>query len=281
MKMKHILFALAIPALALLSSCGKDSDETTAPKPTLSFQTGSGYTFTDAKASVDSVLNIGIIAKSNDSKLAKISISLSTNGGTAGSIFDTTITTNSTAFTYRYKVKGTVGDALKLTVKANDANGTSSEQSLNIDITPPTFVLGQQGNQRIYNIEGPNAGAYDLTKGLTKLKGDNPQEKDIIDGTPNTAVFSKSWTSGNGSKFVKVTANDWNLAVTSSYIFDLWNTNAASATASVTNITKNDVILVKSGQSVPFGIYIIKINDVVNTASDNLDYILFEYKGDI
>jgi len=283
MKMKHVLFALAIPALAFLSSCGGGSDPDAAPKPTLSFQTGAGFTFADAQAGVDDILKIGIIAKSNDSKLSKVTINLSTNGGTPGVIFDTTVNANGATFTYNYKVQGSVADVLKLTVTANDANGTSAEQSLSIEITPATVAIGLQQNQQVYNLQSPAGynGAYDLTKSAGKFSADKPSEKDIIDGTPSSAVFSKSWTTGNGSKFVKVSANDYNLATSSSFIYNLWKTNAANASATVTDIKLGDVILVKSGQSVPFGLYIIKVTEVKETTTDNLDYIKFEYKGDI
>ncbi len=283
MKMKHVLFALALPALALLTSCDGGSDPDAAPKPTLSFQTGAGFTFADAQAGVDDILKIGVIAKSNDSKLSKITINLSTNGGTPGIIFDTTVNANSANFTYNYKVQGGVADILKLTVIANDANGTTAEQSLSIEITPATVAIGLQQNQQVYNLQSPAGynGAYDLTKSAGKFTADKPTEKDIIDGTPSSAVFSKSWTTGNGSKFVKVSANDYNLATSSSFIYNLWKTNAANAASTVTDIKMGDVILVKSGQSVPFGLYIIKVTEVKETASDNLDYIKFEYKGDI
>ena len=102
-----------------------------------------------------------------------------------------------------------------------------------------------------------------------------------MDGTPASAVFSKSWGTLNGSKFVKVSANDYNLATTTTFIYNLWKANAANAATTVTDIKVGDVILVKSGQSVPFGIYIIKITEVKETPSDNLDYIKFEYQGDI
>ena len=279
--MKHILFALAIPALAFLTACGGDSGEDSAPKPTLSFQTGPGYTFSNAKASVDSVLNIGIIAKSNDSKLSRITISLSTNGGTPGVIFDTTITSNSATFNYPYKVKGTVGDALKLTVKATDANGTATEQSLNIEISVPVFFVDGPTNQFVWNLQGAKEGAYDLRNGLNKTLADAPGDKDIIDGTPSTAVFSKSWTSGNGSNFVKVSTNDWNLATNSTFLYDLWKANAANAKPTVTDIKTGDIIMVKSGQSIPFSFYIIKITEVKETATDNLDYIKFDYRGQV
>lgn len=284
MKMKHVLFALAVPVLAFLTACnGGDSGEDTAPKPTLSFQTGAGFTFADAQAGVDDVLKIGVIAKSNDSKLSKVTISLSTNGGTAGVIFDSTVNANGATFTYNYKVQGSVADVLKLTVKASDANGTSAEQSLNIEIIPATVAIGLQQNQFVYNMQSPAGynGAYDLTESAPKYSADPPSEKDIVDGTPSTAIFSKSWTTSNGSKFVKVTTNDYNLATSSSFIYNLWKSNSANAATTVTNITKGDVILVKSGQSVPFGLYIIKITDVKDTPADNLDYIQFEYKGDI
>lgn len=284
MKMKHVLFALAIPALAFLTACnGGDSGEDTAPKPTLSFQTGAGFTFQDAQAGVDDVLKIGVIAKSNDSKLSKITISISTNGGTPGVIFDSTINANGATFTYNYKVQGSVADVLKLTVKATDANSTSAEQSLNVEITPATVAIGLQQNQEVYNFQSPAGynGAYDLTKSAPKYSADPPSEKDIVDGTPSTAIFSKSWTSGNGSKFVKVSANDYNLATNSLFIYNLWKSNSANATTTITDIKTGDVILVKSGQSVPFGLYIIKVTEVKETAADNLDYIKFEYKGDI
>lgn len=283
MKMKHVLFALAIPALAFLSSCGGGSDPDAAPKPTLSFQTGSGFTFADAQAGVDDILKIGVIAKSNDSKLNKVTINLSTNGGTPGVIFDTTVNANGATFTYNFKVQGSVTDVLKLTVTASDANGTTAEQSLSIEITPATVAIGLQQNQYIYNLQSPAGynGAYDLTKSLAKYSNDNRTEKDIIDGTPSSAVFSKSWTTGNGSKFVKVSANDYNLSTSSTFIYNLWKTNAANATATATDLKLGDVILVKSGQSVPFGLYIIKITEVKETTTDNLDYIRFEYKGDI
>jgi len=283
MKILHVLFALAIPALAFLSSCGGGSDPDAAPKPTLSFQTGSGFTFDDAQAGVDDILKIGVIAKSNDSKLNKVTINLSTNGGTPGVIFDTTVNANGATFTYNFKVQGSVTDVLKLTVTASDANGTTAEQSLSIEITPATVAIGLQQNQYIYNLQSPAGynGAYDLTKSSAKYSNDNRTEKDIIDGTPSSAVFSKSWTTGNGSKFVKVSANDYNLSTSSTFIYNLWKTNAANATATATDLKLGDVILVKSGQSVPFGLYIVKITEVKETTTDNLDYIRFEYKGDI
>jgi hypothetical protein len=283
MKLKHVLFAMALPVLAFLTSCGSDGSEDAKPKPTLSFQTGAGFTFADGQAGVDDVLKIGVIAKSNDSKLSKVTISLSTNGGTSGVIFDTTINANSTAFNYNYTVQGGVADVLKLTVSAKDNNGTSTEQVLSIEITPPTVAIGLQQNQFVYNLQSPAGynGAYDLTTSSPKFTADKPAEKDIVDQTPTSALFNKTWGTANGSKFVKVTANDYNLSTSSTYIYNLWKNNSATATSTLANIALGDVILVKSGQSVPFGLYIIKVTEVKETAGDNLDYIKFEYKGDI
>jgi|GEM_PF-232478 hypothetical protein len=287
MKMKHLLFAMAVPALVFLTACSDSgSDGDSAPKPTLSFQTGAGFTSNDVKAGVGDTLKIGIIAKSNDSKLAKVEISQSTNGGVAGVIFDTLTKSNSITFNLDYLVIGKVADVIKLTVTVTDDNGTSATQSLNISIIPPTAFLDiNSGGQRISNLYGPDAGAYDLTTETQKKTSDPSTSKDIVDGTPSTAEFNKTWKTGNGSKFARLTSadalNQYTLCQSTAFLYDLWEKNAANATETLTNIAKDNIILVKTGQtgvSIPFGFYIIKITNVVEKP-DNTDYIEFSYKG--
>lgn len=65
MKFKHVLFAMAIPAPAILSSCGGDIG-TEKPKLTLNFETGAGYTSSAALASGESLLKNGIRSSSSD-----------------------------------------------------------------------------------------------------------------------------------------------------------------------------------------------------------------------
>lgn len=285
MKFKNILFALAIPSLAILASCGDDGT-TEKPKPTLTFQTGSGYTFSNAVASLDSALKIGIRASSTDQKLKQVEVRLSTNGGTAGVIWDTVLNTKIFNFDYIYRVAGSVGNTLTLSVVAIDDNGEKTTQSLNIDIAPANIPLGRQQGQIVYNIQSPTGfnGAYDLVTSSPRFSADAPATKDIVDQTPSSAVFNKTWGTLNGSKFVKVTSSDYDNATTSTFIYNLWKSNSASAKSSISGIALGDVYVIQSGQTgggIKFNLFILKVTEVKETTTDNLDFIKFEYKGDI
>ncbi|MBL7812172.1 MAG: hypothetical protein JNL57_08110 [Bacteroidetes bacterium] len=283
-KFQHILMALAVPAIALLAACGDDGT-TSAPKPTLTFQTGAGFTFSAAQAQVDSVMTIGMIATSNDKKLKMIQVKLSTNGGTAGVVKDTITSAKTITWVYKYKVQGTVGDVLTLTALVTDDNGETASQSFNIEIVPPQAPVKLVQNQQVWNLQGPNKGAYDLNLEAEVGAGQPPLTKDLLDKTTSTApiTFSKAWTSGNGTtKFVRVTKNDWDNTTNSNYLWNLYKTNAANTTTSISNLALGDYILVKTGQSVPFSIYIIRVDEVKDTPSDNNDYVKFSfYKADI
>lgn len=286
MKLKNILFAMAIPGLAFLAACG--DDETKAPAPNITFQTGAGYTFQNINVQFDSVLKIGIRAKSNDKKLASVKVTLSTNGAAAGTIWDTAISTATFDYDYIYQVKGGTGDVQTLSIVAVDDNGESASQSINITIKPALNPLKQTGGQRVWNILGPvgQKGAYDLNAITGRASNESESLKDLKDLTvvAGGGIFSESWGSGNGTKFARVTANDWNTATNTEALFDLWETKAATATSTITDINVGDYIVCKTGQNVSFNIYLIRIDAVVNTpaAGDNNDYIEFTYyKEDI
>lgn len=281
MKFKNILLALAIPALAFLAACG---DETAAPKPNVTLQTGAGFTFQNVTVRFDSVLKIGVRATSKDKKLASVKITLSTNGAAAGTLLDTLAGSASFDFDYFYQVKGGAGDVQTLTVIAIDDNKETASQSFTITIKPALQALKQTGGQRVNNIIGANKGAYDLNAILQRASGESESLKDLKDLTvvAGGGVFSKSWGSGNGTKFARVTLSDWNTATNTEALFDLWNTKSASATSTITNIAKDDYIICKTGQAVSFNIYLIRIDKVNETASDNNDFIEFTYyKEDI
>lgn len=285
MKFKHVLFAMAIPALAILSSCGGDTG-TEKPKPTLNFETGTGYTSSAALASVDSLLKIGIRASSSDQKLKAVKVTISTNGGTALTYWDTAINTKIFNYDLKYKVAGSVADMLTMTVTATDDNGETVSKTLSIEIAPATVAIGRQQGFKVYNIIGASPGAFDLNTSANKTTSDPATVKDLIDMTvstgANAGVFSKSWTSGNGTKYVKVTADDYNNATSSNFLYNLWKSKSSTATTTVSNLATGDVILVKTGQAIRFNIYIIKVTAVNATpVGDNSDYVEFEYKGDI
>lgn len=276
MKLRNILFALTVPALALLAACGGDGTDV-KPKPTVTFQTGSGFTFSNASVKFDSILKIGIRATTADKKLAKVKVTLATNGGTAGTIWDTTISSANFNFDYKYQVKGGVGDVQKFEVTATDDNGESASVSLNITINPPIFSVNQTGNQKCWNIIGINKGAYDLNEQMERGSAEDEKFKDLKDMTTiSNPDFSKAWTSGNGSKFVRVAKADWDNISSSQDLLDLWNQKATSSSTSITNLAVNDYILIKSGQATKFNIYVIRVDEVSDVAGNN-DFVKFTF----
>ncbi len=276
MKFRNILLALTVPALAFLAACGGDST-TVKPKPTITFQTGAGFTSGAAKAQYDSVLNIGIRAITADKKLAKIQVKIGTNGGDDLVKWDTMISSSNFNYDYKYTVKGSVGDVLKLTIVAIDDNGESASQSLNITIQTPSYTVSQEGAQYCWNIIGANKGAYDLNAKSERGAGEDEALKDLKDMTTvGNPVFSKSWTSGNGTKFVRVALNDWNNISSSNDLADLWDAKKATATSTITNLAKDDYILVKTGQAVAFNIYLIRVDDVQDVTGNN-DFVKFTF----
>lgn len=278
MKLKNILFVAAAAGLAVLASCGGDSKS--SPKPTVTFQSGASYTSANIDAYFDTTLTIGIRTFSNDNSLTGVKVTLSTNGATAGTIWDTVFSSKTLNYDFKYKVVGSVGDVQTLTVISTDKNGQTASAGIVISIVPTTVAIVTQSGQQCWNVQGLNEGAYDLYSAVTVPKAGLEASKDLKDLTPSTAVFSKSWGSGNGAKFVRVSSNDWANATSSDYLWNLWKNNGASATTSITAITTGDVILVKTGQAIPFNIYILHVTQVYDdgTATNN-DFVKFDYKG--
>ena len=151
-----------------------------------------------------------------------------------------------------------------------------------VTVIPPTAPLQGFQTQLVYNSN--NTGfeiAYDLNKGVGLLKNAAATQKDLMDmSTSAMAQFSKIWGSDNQSKFVKVTSNDFTNASTTTFLYTLWKANSATATAQTSVLAVGDVYLVKSGQDLPFNLYIIKVTKIQDIAKigNHNDYVEFSYK---
>jgi hypothetical protein len=101
-----------------------------------------------------------------------------------------------------------------------------------------------------------------------------------IAGPLGDAQFSKKWGSGNFTRFVKISNNDYINAKTTSDLYDLWNLNGIFATLQTATLASGDIYLVKSGQDLPFNLYIIEITQIqdITNIGNNLDYVKFNYK---
>lgn len=279
MKLKHLLLALSLPVVAFLGSCGGDSND---PKPTISLTAGAKFVSGDISVMSDSLLSFSISATSGSGALSGISANYSINGKSAVSIKDTSVNGNAVAFVIKHRLAGSVDDVVTYTFTAKDANGQTASVSVKISVIPPTAPLVGFSNQLIYNARNTGfENAYDLNKGVGLLTNASATLKDMMDKTTSSMdQFSKIWGSDNSGKFVKVTANDFTNASTTTYLYNLWKANGANAVAQTAVLAVGDVYLVKSGQDLPFNLYIVKVTKIqdLTAVGNHNDYVEFSYK---
>lgn len=279
MKLKHLLLALSLPVVAFLGSCGGDSND---PKPTISLTAGAKFVSGDISVMSDSLLSFSISATSGSGALSGISANYSINGKSAVAVKDTSVNGNAVAFVIKHRLAGSVDDVVTYTFTAKDANGQTASVSVKISVIPPTAPLVGFSNQLIYNARNTGfENAYDLNKGVGLLTNASATLKDMMDKTTSSMdQFSKIWGSDNSGKFVKVTANDFTNASTTTYLYNLWKANGANAVAQTAVLAVGDVYLVKSGQDLPFNLYIVKVTKIqdLTAAGNHNDYVEFSYK---
>ena len=279
MKLKHLLLALSLPVVAFLGSCGGDSND---PKPTISLTAGAKFVSSDISVMSDSLLSFSISATSGSGALSGISANYSINGKSAVAVKDTSVNGNAVAFVIKHRLAGSVDDVVTYTFTAKDANGQTASVSVKISVIPPTAPLIGFSNQLIYNARNTGfENAYDLNKGVGLLTNASATLKDMMDKTTSTMdQFSKIWGSENSGKFVKVTANDFTNASTTTYLYNLWKANGANAVAQTAVLAVGDVYLVKSGQDLPFNLYIVKVTKIqdLTAVGNHNDYVEFSYK---
>jgi hypothetical protein len=265
--------------VAFLGSCGGDSND---PKPSISLTAGAKFVSGDISVMSDSLLSFSVSATSGSGALSNITANYSINGKTAVMIKDTSVAGNAVAFVIKNRLSGSVDDVVTYNFIAKDANGQTATVSVKITVIPPTAPLVGFANQLVYN--ALNVGfenSYDLNKGVPLKTNDNATRKDLLDKTATGASqFAKIWGSDNNSKFLKVTANDYTNASTTTSLYNLWKANSAAAVAQTAPLAVGDVYLVKSGQDLPFGLYIIKVTKIQDLPAigNHNDYVEFGYK---
>jgi hypothetical protein len=279
MKLKHLLLALTLPVVAFLGSCGGDSND---PKPSISLTAGTKFVSSDISVMSDSMLSFSVSATSGSGALSNITANYSINGKPSVMIKDTSVAGNAVAFVIKNRLSGSVDDVVTYNFIAKDANGQTATVSVKITVIPPTAPLVGFSNQLVYNARNTGfENAYDLNKGVGLLTNSSATLKDLMDKTTSTMdQFSKIWGSDNNSKFLKVSANDFTNASTTTYLYNLWKANSATAVATTATLAVNDVYIVKSGQDLPFTLYIVKVTKIqdLTAAGNHNDYVEFSYK---
>ena len=257
----------------------------------ISLGNGPGLISANTTAMADSLLTFSISASAMMAMdfagtIQKISASYSINGKSAVPILDSTISSSSSlSILFQHRLVGNVADVVKYTFVATEVNGNSAKTSVEITVNPTPAPLKIITENFVYNtLESWYECAFDLSKGVGLTKYDTLISKDLMDktiaGPLGDAQFSKKWGSGNFTRFVKISSNDYINAKTTNDLYDLWNLNGIFATLQTATLAKGDVYLVKSGQDLPFNLYIIAITEIqdITNIGNNLDYVKFNYK---
>ncbi len=288
MKIKYLLLALTLPMITFFGSCQPSGSDS----PTrISLGNGPGLISANTTAMADSLLTFSISASAMMAMdfagtIQKISASYSINGKSAVPILDSTISSSSSStILFQHRLVGNVADVVKYTFVATEVNGNSAKTSVEITVNPTPAPLKIITENFVYNtLESWYECAFDLSKGVGLTKYDTLISKDLMDktiaGPLGDAQFSKKWGSGNFTRFVKISSNDYINAKTTNDLYDLWNLNGIFATLQTATLAKGDVYLVKSGQDLPFNLYIIAITEIqdITNIGNNLDYVKFNYK---
>lgn len=269
---KLIAFALFASSIAFFSSCNPACDP-----PSISFNPS---TTASSKAVGDTVTFSVTVTTAGDCNIGGIDVYKKIGGAAETALPAITgISGNGHTFTFTYVVENLPASttvAFRFVAKADDKDETSSELTYTITVTGQGTKLIELTNaqMKVWHVQGPNPGAYDLINSVGKASGDPDTDKDLQDRSvaPN---FTPTWYTGTGNltQFVRNNSFDYANATAGTVTLAY---NAGTQTSSVTSIQNGDIILCRLRGGSRYAV--IKVNTVTVTPADNLDNITFAYK---
>lgn len=159
------------------------------------------------------------------------------------------------------------------TFTAMDADSATVTRTVNVNVRSE---FGSAMDGQVWNIQGPNTGAWDFMGDSAVAAAGDSTVKDIIDDTQAGlgVTYDATWVSGNGTTFVI----DNNLTFAS----NLAQIEAAYAAGSeLTNtgtLEAGDIVICKNDRF-PQGFVLVEVTDVEDTSIlNNLDNVTFMYK---
>ncbi len=289
MKIKQLfIFSLvAVSSAFLLNSCNGDK---TNPAPGIDWIAEGGSITTDVTMDGDKAFTL-VFNVTDDSKVKSVEI-YSVFNGRKSPQFDTTISAAS------MKIKKSFRSlALKATevwtIVATDDKGVSSNKSITIttitDKAGDPLISYELDNStpkqtfKVWNFQGPNAGAFDLLDGTPRVSGDAAAEKDLHDSTTIAEIsqWPGRWSSKNGTTFKKVTSYVYADIVNTGMLDAAWDASGKDfrwmvvqvGDLYIANILPKATSPVRAG-----GRVLLQVTLVKKTTGDNSDYIQFKFK---
>ncbi len=242
--MKKIVYLLAFTVLVgtFFSSCQKDNP--TVTPPTITFNTGAGFTYQDATIESGTVVKVGVVAlasTSSNKNLSNFKLTLTSNNVTQ-TLVDSTF--NSNSFQANYSITFDSTGTVRLLAVITDKAGQTAEKSFNIIIEQPTLVINKFTNISLGSYNDSEFGSFYST-------------------TTNEVFFSNDAVSNQGKidfEFYLGATNGATLAApddsTAATVFTaLQDTNWVTRNAtrfSTTNMTLHDFTTLSNGDSYAF-----------------------------
>ncbi len=282
------LFTLVMLATALVfSSCSTDEEETA--KPTIKFvgNYGDSVDFNPvAGMTKDIVFNVNLSA---EAKIKSFTITETKFGNeNTASPFDGDNTKKAKGeVSYTYNFSKTLSHAdfangvtkIEYLFTVNDKDGNKVEKTFTVNFATITETpLANEVSGAIFNLAGPEKGAWDLVADVAKSLGDADADKDMANTTTNAdaANFKKEWEAKNATTFVKVMGMPYEAFGSEEAAKGYFMAQMASASAKVENVAQNDIYVAKLRGEENYAV--IKVTEIVETADDNNDKIVFTYK---
>lgn len=270
--MKKLLFAFAAVAVTM-TACKKDEtdDLTKNENPVLTL-TAAGGTTVEAGSIVS--LTISVRANDDGDKIKTVALT-DADDFALFYIEDVNETSLDTTITF---VASSAFETSVYTLAAGDKKDHIAVKTISI-ITVSGFASEESGE--FYHISAPTGyeGAYDFVNDVRVASTENDSIKDMIHND-GVGVFTGSWTSNNGTMYVKATALDFD-ATTYSTTVSTYSNLSSTASVGMVSPVEGEVYIAKLRGNQGYALIKITSNNATNAdcgCQTNRGKLSFDYK---
>jgi hypothetical protein len=266
-KLSFLYSLLMIASLGFLASCGSDEEEP-AVGPSINFVGSTGSATANAGDSVE----VTILANKGDENLKTLAVTQAGNnyGGFNGGV-PKSIDNDKVQETVKLKAPA-AGTTSETVFTVTDKDGLSSSVTFKLTANAAATALTEvNAAAKVNNAAGTEPGAFDLETNATVASSGSARDIQDLGLVSGTADWSAKWSTVNGAYIAKVTGVDYATA-TKEQIVSAFGSSTSTSTGT---LVANDLYVVKTSGG---NYYLIKIVSVNNTASGNLDNVVFAFK---
>lgn len=263
------IWALSIMGVAAfgLTSCETE----VADAPTINVISPSNGATVFVGGSVD----VNVSASTNE-ELVSFQV-IKTFAGIETTVVDSTLGSDIRSFNYEESLfTASLEGQVNYTFRVEDNQGQASFANLTVNVVAS---LSDTVGGIVYNIQGPNQGAWDLVADVALSAADDTTGKDLVDASGATdPVYTATWESANGTMFVLTDSVDFDNTSLQEITDEYNNGTPVSSTGTLTV----DQVVIAQNARFPKGYIVIKVTEVNSTPAppvgDNLDYVRFVYR---